>query len=68
MKRANCTLCTLTLMARKCFSNIKKSHKLLLESGGSPGLVVMGGDSCSKGRGFEYQHHVHDVHFSHLLV
>ena len=53
MKRANCTLCTLTLMARKCFSNIKKSHKLLLESGGSPGLVVMGGHSCSKGYEFE---------------
>ena len=27
-----------------------------LEAGGSPGLLVMGGDSCSKGRGFESQH------------
>ena len=26
------------------------------ESGGRPGPVVMGGDSCSKGRGFESQH------------
>ena len=25
------------------------------ESGGSPGLVVMGGDSCSEGHGFESQ-------------
>ena len=29
----------------------KKAHSL----GGSPGLVVMGGDSCSEGRGFESQ-------------
>ena len=25
-----------------------------VELGGSHGLVVMGGDSCSKGRGFEF--------------
>ena len=31
--------------------------------GGSPGLVVMGGDSCSKGRGFESQHRILDRHF-----
>ena len=31
--------------------------------GGSPGLVVMGGDSCSKGHGFESQHHILDGHF-----
>ena len=24
--------------------------------GGSPGLVLLGGDSCSKGRGFESRH------------
>ena len=36
--------------------------------GGSPGLVVMGGDSCSKGRGFESQHPMLDGHFSHLFV
>ena len=35
----------------------------------SPGLVVMGGDSCSKGRGFESQHcrYWMDI-FSHLFV
>ena len=28
-----------------------------------PGLVVMGGDSCSKGRGFESLHHILDWKF-----
>ena len=37
-------------------------------NGGSLGLVVMGGDSCSKGRGFESQHRILDGHFSHLFV
>ena len=37
--------------------------------GRSPGrLVLMGGDSCSKGRGFKTQHHILDGHFSHLFV
>ena len=36
--------------------------------GGSPGLVVMGGDSCSKGRKFESRHHILDGHFSHLFA
>ena len=36
--------------------------------GGSPGLVVMGGDSSPEGRGFESQHHILDGHFSHILV
>ena len=27
-----------------------------------PGLVVMGGDSCSKGHGFESQRHILDGH------
>ena len=30
--------------------------------GGSPGLVVTGGDSCSKGGGFESRHHILDGH------
>ena len=33
--------------------------------GGSPGVVVMGGDSRSEGRGFESQCHILDGHFSH---
>ena len=36
--------------------------------GGSPGQVVMGGDSCSKGREFESQHCILNGHFSHLFV
>ena len=34
---------------------LKKSFITTTEDG-SPGLVLMGGDSCSKGRGFECQH------------
>ena len=36
--------------------------------GGSPGLVVMGGDSCTEGRGFESQHHILVGHFSQIFV
>ena len=36
--------------------------KQTIQEGGSPGLVVMGGDSCSEGRGFESQHHKLDGH------
>ena len=35
---------------------------------GSPGLVVIGGDSCSEGRGFESQDHLLDGRFSHIFV
>ena len=35
---------------------------------GIPGLVVMGGDSCSEGRVFESQHCILDGHFSCLFV
>ena len=31
--------------------------------GGCPGLVVMWGNSCSEGRGFESQHRILDWHF-----
>ena len=37
----------------------------LLFMGESRGLVVMGGDSCSKGRGFESQNHILDGRFLH---
>ena len=32
------------------------------------GLVVMGGDSCSKGCEFKSRHRILDGHFSHLFV
>ena len=35
--------------------------------GGSPGLVVMGGDSRSEGRGFESQCHILDGDFFTLI-
>ena len=35
----------------------------MAQLGGSPGLVVMGGDSCPEGHGFESQHHKLDGHF-----
>ena len=34
---------------------------------GGPGLVVMGGASCWKGRGFEPQHRILDGHISHYF-
>ena len=40
----------------------------MLSTGGSPGLVVMGGDSCSEGCGFEPQPCILDGHFSHLFA
>ena len=30
--------------------------------------MVMGGDSCSEGDGFESQHHILDGNFSHYFV
>ena len=50
---------------------IKKKLKYFLD--GNRGLVVMGGDSCSEGCGFESQHQIleHQIldgHFSHLFV
>ena len=42
--------------------------QIMLMTGGSPRLVVIGVDSCSEGRGFESQHHILDGYFSHLFV
>ena len=36
--------------------------------GGSPGLVVMGDDSCSKGCGFESWHRILDGHDIFTLI
>ena len=36
--------------------------------GGSPGLVVIGDDFCTRGRGFESLHRIPDRHFSHEFV
>ena len=37
--------------------------KVTLKWGGSPGLVVMGDDSCSRGCGFESRRRILDGHF-----
>ena len=42
--------------------------EVITMSNGSPGLVGMGGDSCSEGRGFESWHCILDGHFSHIFV
>ena len=43
---------------------------MLCVLGGSPGLVVMGGDSYFEGCGFESRRHILDGHniFSHIFV
>ena len=45
-------------------------NKTLTISGWEPGLVVMGGGSCFKGRGFKSHTAlpILDDHFSHLFV
>ena len=47
---------------------IKKFEQPKGKNTGSPGLVVMGRDSCSEGCGFESQHQILDGHFSHIVV
>ena len=42
---------------RKCYERCR------LSLGGASGLVVMGGDSCPEGRGFESLHHILNEHF-----
>ena len=49
------------------FILVKPSQRLSVTiakyEGESPGLVVMGGESCSEGRGFESQHRILVGHF-----
>ena len=47
---------------------ITANDERVLCADGSRGLVVMGGDSCSEGHGFESQHSILDGHFSHVFV
>ena len=52
-----------------CMGSFERTLALTtLNLGGSPGLVVMGGDSYSKSREFESRHHILDGHFSHVFV
>ena len=45
-----------------------KLLKFVIAMVGSLGLVVMGGESCSEGRGFKSQLRILDGHFSRLFV
>ena len=49
------------------FNCIKKT-KLKKKVARGVGLLVMGDDSCSRGRGFESRRHVLDGHFSRLFA
>ena len=53
---------SLDITFQAIFSKVNSKQWLL---GGSPVLVVMEGDSRSKGRGFESQRRIQDGHFSH---
>ena len=46
--------------------NIK--DKKVLTMGGSPGVVVLGGGSCSEGRGFKSLHCILDIFHVYLLL
>ena len=50
------------------FSVLLLCGKVVTSLDRSPGLVVMGEDSCSECLGFESQHCILDGHFSHLFV
>ena len=48
--------------AKACFMTVGEITTTV--KGASPGLVVMGYNSFSKGHGFESQHHIQNGHFS----
>ena len=45
----------------------RNAYQHFSELGGNPGLVIMGDDSFSRGRGFKSQHHILDGHFFTLI-
>ena len=60
------SICWRTLFALlKCVKLLYKPYNSMV---GSPGLVVMGGDSWSECHLFESQHRILDGHFSHIFV
>ena len=62
--------CSLLFFIQVSVANVRQKVflKRLYTYGGSPGLVVMGGDTCSAGRGFKSQHHILDGHFYIYLL
>ena len=67
--------CWLRLVTKKTgdwllqyFSLNCPKRNILVILGGSPGLVVMGGDSRSEGSGFESQCRILDGHFKNKII
>ena len=46
----------------------KNTYEKMLLWGGWPGLVIVGGDSCSRGREFESLHRILYGHFFHMYL
>ena len=57
-----------TNLGKEILLRNEKMKQIVSNPGGSFGLVVMGGDSYSEGRGLKSQHHYLDGHFPHLFV
>ena len=60
-KSRNCGTLTGFTTAKRSWRNSLWTLSNKFEKGGSPGLVVMGYDSWSRGRGFESRWHILDV-------
>ena len=58
---------TNVLFYRAIIALLKNMSQINVMLGRSPGLVVMGRDSRSEGRGFKSQHCILDGHFSHIF-
>ena len=50
-------------LVKKNYVKVASSAALKIFFGGSPGLVAMGGDSCSGSHRFESEHRILDGHF-----
>ena len=64
-------LCELYHRSTNCITTLSQLYELYYNSinckGGSPGQVIMGGDSCSEGCGFKSLHHLLGEHFFTLI-
>ena len=71
MEKIKCEL-SIILIPSVCIIKVSYTGNLsVIESvplGGSRGLAVMRGDSCSEGCRFKSQHQILDGHFSHIFV
>ena len=65
LNMVNCEKLICRQLSASWWLNWNATERMFKILGGIPGLVVMGGDSCSKGCGFESQHWILNGHFSH---